>query len=95
MLRPLLYLALTKIDISPLPNVTADQSKLQTVLTIVFSITGALALLMITIGGMRYIASQGDPQQLSKAKGTIIYALVGLLVSITAIGIVTFVLGRL
>lgn len=81
-------------DIRALPNVTADASRLDIILTVVFTIIGALSLLMFVAGGMRYITSQGDPQQISKAKGTLIYALVGLLVSVAAVSIVTFVLGK-
>jgi hypothetical protein len=82
-------------DIRPLPDVAATDNKLQIILTIVFTILGALSVLFFVAGGLRYISSQGDPQQISKAKGTLIYALVGLLVSISAVSIVTFVLGRL
>lgn len=79
-----------------LPNITnPGASQIQTILTIVFTIIGALSVLMLTIGGLRYIAAQGDPQQLSKAKGTILYAIIGVAVSITSVGIVTFVVGRI
>ena len=83
-----------KVDVTPLPKTTATPEKVQTVLGIVFSIIGALSLLMVVIGGFRYIASQGDPQAASRAKGTIMYALIGLVVSISAVAIVTFVIGK-
>jgi hypothetical protein len=81
--------------LSPLPNVAADSNRLQIILTIVFTVIGALSVLMFVAGGLRYISSQGDPSQISRAKGTLIYSLVGLLVSISAISIVSFVLGKL
>ena len=84
-----------QVDVSPLPKVAANASKLQAIFSIVFSIVGAISLLMITIGGFRYITSDGDPQAAGKAKGTIIYALIGLVVSISAVAIVTFFLGKL
>ena len=83
-----------QIDVSTLPHATATSAKVQAVLAVVFTIIGAISLLMVTIGGFRYVASQGDPQAVSKAKGTIIYALVGIFVSMTAVAIVTFVIGR-
>lgn len=86
---------LAQLSIDTLPQVNAGSSQLESILRIVFTITGALAVLFMVAGGMRYITAQGDPQQLSQAKGTIIYALVGLLVSISAVAIVTFVLGRI
>lgn len=82
------------IDISHLPHVDATQGRVEIILTIVFTIIGALSVLFFVAGGLRYITAQGDPQQISQAKNTLIYALVGLLVSISAIAIVTFVLGR-
>ncbi len=78
-----------------LPHAVAGPDKVQVMLGIVFTIIGALSLLMFTVGGFRYVASQGDPQATAKAKGTLIYALVGLLVSMSAIAIVTFVLERI
>jgi hypothetical protein len=89
------FSALSPLDISPLPHVTTGAAKVQAILTVLFSIIGSIALLMFVIGGMRYISAQGDPAQISKAKGTLIYALVGVLVSMSAVAIVTFVLGRL
>ncbi|HSH17940.1 MAG TPA: pilin [Candidatus Saccharimonadales bacterium] len=83
-----------KVDIRPLPKVPTGPERVQIILTIVFAIIGALSVLMFAVGGLRYVSSQGDPQQISKAKGTLIYAVVGLVVSISAISIVTFVLGR-
>lgn len=84
-----------EIDVGPLPHVDAGKDQTQAVLTIVFTIIGALSVLMFAVGGLRYISSQGDPQAAAKAKGTLIYALVGVLVSMTAVAIVTFVLGKL
>jgi hypothetical protein len=84
-------------DINPgnLPTPGADSTAIQTVLSIVFGIIGALALVMIVVSGLRYILSAGDPQKTAQAKNSIIYALVGLTVAITAEGIVHFVLSRL
>ncbi len=82
-----------KVDLSPLPVVDATPARVQIMFAIVFTVIGALSLLMFTIGGLRYVASQGDPQATAKAKGTIIYATVGIIVSMLAVTIVTFVLG--
>jgi hypothetical protein len=83
-----------KVDLNPLPKTGASTSVIQTVITIVLGIIGAIAVMFIVIGGMRYILSQGDPQAVGKAKGTIIYALVGLLFAILAQAIVGFIVGR-
>lgn len=83
------------VNVSPLPTVAANQTEIQKILSIVFMIVGAISVLMFAIGGLRYITAQGDSQQISKAKQTLIYALVGLVVSILAVTIVSFVLGKI
>lgn len=70
-------------------------SELQTALQIVLGIIGALALLMITVSGLRYVISAGDPQKAKQARDGIIYSLIGLAVAIMAEAIVAFVVGRL
>jgi len=82
------------IDLTSLPNPTTDEGRLRVILTIVFSVTGSIALLVITIAGLRYVLSHGDPGLIAQSKNAIIYALIGLLLSIFALAIVTFVIGR-
>jgi hypothetical protein len=69
------------------PGATA----LQTILSIVFAVTASVALLIIVIAGFRYVVSHGDPNAVTQARNTILYAVIGLLVSLTAFSIVTFV----
>jgi len=82
------------IDVSSLPKTAATSTTVSTLLSIVLTVVGALSLLFITIGGFRYVISQGDPQATAKAKHTIIYAVVGLVVAVFAQVIITFVIGR-
>lgn len=82
------------IEINDLPNHAGNdpaQSLVQTAFRIVFGIIGAISFLMIVIAGFRYVLSDGDANAMAKAKGTIIYALVGLAVSFLAFAIVAFV----
>ena len=91
--QPLITLAQV-IDIGPLPNSKGGDpanGAVQTVFLIVMGVLGAVSLLMIVIGGVRYILSEGNPEAMSKAKGTIIYALVGLVIAMTAYGIISLV----
>jgi FtsH-binding integral membrane protein len=78
-----------------LPVVGANSSQLQGILEIVFGILAALAVLFVVIGGLRLVTSQGNPQESSKARATIIYALVGLIVAMLAEAFVAFVLDKL
>lgn len=90
-----LYIIATNISRGNLPTVGADSGTVSTILSIVFGLAGALALLMITISGLRYVLSAGDPEKISKAKSGIIAALAGLAVAIAAESIVYFVGSRL
>lgn len=80
------------VDVSQLPNAKADQSSINTILSITFAVTGSISLLMVVIGGLRYIIARGEPGEVAKAKNTIIYAVVGLIISLAAFSIVTFVI---
>jgi len=67
---------------------------LTTALNIVIGVVAALSLLFVVIGGFRYVLSDGNPQAASTAKSTIIYAIVGLVVALSAELIVSFVIGN-
>ena len=54
-------------------------------------IVGALAVIMLIIGGLRYVASQGSKEGVESAKNTILYAVIGIVVAILAFAIVSFV----
>ncbi len=78
------------IDINETP---ADASIItSTVLPLIFGILGALSLMYVVIGGFRYTISAGDPNNVQRARETIIYALIGLVVSVSAFTIINFVL---
>ena len=78
------------IDNVPLINVT--QATLAQLLSLSFTVIGAISVLFILIGAVRYAVATGDQGQLKQAKNTILYAIIGLVVSISAFGIVQFVL---
>ena len=54
-------------------------------------IIGAVAVIMIVVGGVRYTVSNGDSNAVQGAKNTIMYAIVGLVVAIVAYALVNFV----
>lgn len=61
---------------------------------IIIFITGAISVLMIIIGGLRYTTSGGDQGSITSAKNTILYAIIGIIVSVMAYAIVNFVLSN-
>jgi type IV secretory pathway VirB2 component (pilin) len=77
-----------------LPQTAANSGTLRKILDVVFGIVGAISVLIVVIAGFRYITAHGDPKGVAQARNAITYAVVGLLVSLLAFSIVTFVLGN-
>lgn len=65
------------------------------VVQILVIIAGVASVIMIMFGGFKYITSSGDSAKIGSAKDTILYAVIGLVVTILAQTIVSFVLMRL
>lgn len=82
------------INKNPLPQITTQDSTVQTVLNIVFVIVGALAMFMLVLAGFRYIIYGSDPNKISEVKRQIVYALVGIILVALAATIVNFVINR-
>jgi cytochrome bd-type quinol oxidase subunit 2 len=57
-------------------------------------VVGVAAVIMIIVGGLKYILSQGEGSNTASAKNTILYAIVGLVVVALAQIIVVFVLKK-
>ena len=64
------------------------------VMRIVLMALGAISVLMIVIGGIKFATSQGDSSAVTSAKNTVLYAVIGLVVALMAGAIVGFVTGR-
>jgi hypothetical protein len=58
-------------------------------------IAGMAAVGYVIYGGARYILSQGSPEETAKAQGTVINALIGLVIAIIAIAAVSFIGNKL
>ncbi len=58
-------------------------------------VIGALAVIMLIYGGIRYTISAGDAKQVEAAKNTILYAIIGIVVALLAGAVVNFVLTNL
>ncbi len=85
-----------QVDVSSLPQVDPTSgSPVESILRIVFGLLGGIALIVIIISAIRLMTASGDPQAISKARDTLIYAAVGLAIAISAFTIVTFVVNRL
>jgi TRAP-type C4-dicarboxylate transport system permease small subunit len=95
-MRDALYLAITFIDsnTSGIPQNQINDSRIASATGAVMAIAGIVAVIFIILGGIRYSTSQGNPADVSKAKQTIIYAIVGLVFVIFAFAIVQFVTAK-
>lgn len=71
----------------------AMNNVIRTIINILSLVVGVVAVIMIVIGGFRYIISGGDSGNVTAAKNTILYAIVGLVIVALAQVIVRFVLG--
>lgn len=58
-------------------------------------IGGVAAVIMIILGGFTFITGSSDPNTLSAAKKTVLYAVVGLIVMVLPSAIIRFVLSKL
>lgn len=74
-------------------------SELQSaVISIINAVVGVLALvcvIVIIIGGVNYMTSSGDAGKVKKAKDTILYGVIGLVVCVLAFAIVNFVIANI
>ena len=76
-------------------NSSDDFSKIMhNVINTILLVLGMVAVIMIIIGGIRYTTSNGDSAQITSAKNTILYAVVGLVIAILSYAIVNFVISR-
>ena len=90
-----LFLNLAQTDlIRPPDNIpmVADEASLTALFNFAFGILGGISLIMITLQGMRYAFSDGDPGKTKQARMGIIYALIGIVIALAGASIVNFVL---
>ncbi len=67
---------------------------LNVVINVVLGVIGFIAVAMIIMGGISFTTSQGDAAKTTKARNTILYGVVGLVVALLAFAIVNFVLSN-
>lgn len=65
----------------------------RTITNVLLFLIGAISVIMLIVGGIRYVVSGGDSTAVQNAKNTILYAIVGVVVAILAYAVVNFVIG--
>ena len=65
------------------------------IVNILLYVVGVIAVVMIVVSGIRMTVSRGKPDSVSKARNSLLYSIVGLVIAVSAYAIVNFVLSRL
>ncbi len=91
----LIAAAITTVPVDNIPKVAVNGTTIANILSAVFMLIGGLATLFLLIGAVRYVTSNGDQGQMTQAKNTILYAVIGIVVSLSAFAIVQFEVGQL
>jgi len=73
----------------------SNQGLFKTIVNVMLFLVGAVAVIMLIIGGVRYVVSGGDQNNVTAAKNTILYAIIGIIVAVLAFAVVNFVLTSL
>ena len=74
---------------------TDAKVKVGKILNVVYGLIGVVAVVFVIIGGFKYMTSQGEPGRVQQAKNTIMYALIGLIITVSAFAITAFILQAL
>lgn len=72
-----------------------DRGIFTTIINVMLYIIGAVSVLMLVYGGIRYTISGGDTSAVTAAKNTILYAVIGIVVALMSFAIVNFVVNRI
>lgn len=62
------------------------------IINVVLGVIGIVAVVVIILGGISYLISQGDAGKVAKAKNTILYGVIGMFIALLAFAVVNFVL---
>lgn len=73
-------------------DLIGDNGVFGRITNVILLIVGIVSVVMLIYGGLRYILSGGDSKKVTDAKNTILYAIIGLIISLLAYAIVNFVL---
>lgn len=76
-------------------NLFGDGGIFATITNVLLFLIGAISVIMLIIGGIRYVISGGDQAQVTSAKNTILYAIIGIVVAFLAYAAVRFVTSSL
>ncbi len=76
-------------------NLFGDTGVFRQVTNTILYVVGIIAVIMLIIGGIKYVVSGGDSKKVTDAKNTVLYAIIGLVIAFLAFAIVNFVISAL
>lgn len=71
------------------------EGSIGTIIQAILGVLGVVAVIFIIVGAVNYVTSQGDAGKVKKARDTILYAVIGLIIALLAFAIVGFILGKM
>lgn len=85
----------TKVDELQYDTGDTFSSSFQGILNAIIGVLALVAVVVMIVGGISYMTSSGDAGKVKKAKDTILYGLIGLIVCVLAFAIVNFVISQI
>lgn len=82
----------TGVDAAGGSSATPLEDQIRSIVNVLLFVLGAIAVIVIVVGGIRYATSNGDSNQITAAKNTILYAVIGLVVALLAYAIVNWII---
>lgn len=76
-------------------STNALPTAITSILSAIIGVAGLVSVVYIIIGGVQYMTSSGDASKTEKAKKTVLYACIGLIICALAFVIVNFVIGNI
>ncbi len=86
-------IAQCSVDLVGGTNAPVLSEQIALIINLLIGLIATAAVIMLIIGGFRYVFSQGEEKATKSAKDTILYAIIGIVVSILAFSIANFVVG--
>ncbi len=83
-------------EVGKTPEMSGDlPAQIKKIISIILYVAGAIAVVMLIFGGVKYITSGGSQEKVAEAKNTILYAIIGVVVCLLSFAIVEFVIAGL
>ncbi len=81
--------------VNPVDSSEDLTSSITSIINAIIAALGIVCVVVVIIGGVSYMTSTGDSGKVKKAKDTILYGVIGLVVCVLAFAIVNFVINNI